>query len=110
MRTQNVIVANKTVIVEERKVSELKSLYNKNRSEIDKMMKANNLADGENAVNSLLYDKLTEIFPVLTNEDIDNAYPSELEELIGAFVEVNFTGVKKVAAPLLKIILQGLAK
>ena len=59
-----------------------------------------------NVLVDMLEDKLTVIFPQLTIEDIDNAYISEIEELIAAFIEVNFTGAKKVMSPLMMSVLK----
>jgi hypothetical protein len=108
MRTKQVTINGKTINVNEKKVIELKILFTQFSGEADTLMKANNAADLGNAVNDLLGPKLTLISPELTAEDIDNAYPSELEELAGAFVDVNFTGIKKVATPLLGLISKGL--
>jgi len=41
------------------------------------------------------------LFPELTADDVKNAYPSELETLLEAFVEVNFTGIKRLIGPLM---------
>lgn len=110
MRTQNVIVNGKTVIVNEKRVSELKDIFEKNKDELDKVIGANSIDDIGKATEDILYEKLPELFPVLKKEDIDNAYPSELEELVGAFIDVNFTGLKKVAMPMVSLILTGLKK
>ena len=108
MRTKTVKIAEKEVVVREKKIKELKDLIEKNKYALEELLKANNIKDGLEAVNSLLFDKLKELFPVLSDHDIDNAVPSEIEDLINAFVDVNFTGVKRVATPMMKILLQGL--
>ena len=51
----------------------------------------------------MLYKELPKIAPGLTKEDFENAYMSELEELLGAFVDVNFTGIKKLAKTLMSL-------
>ena len=108
MRTKQVTINNKVINVNEKKVSELKNLFTQFSGEADTLMKANNATDLGNVANDLLGSKLTLIFPELTADDIDNSYPSELEELVGAFVDVNFTGIKKVAVPLMGVISKGL--
>lgn len=108
MRTKQVVINGKTINVNEKKVVELKALFTQFSGEFDTAAKANSANDLGNVVNDLLGSKLILIFPELTTDDIDNSYPSELEELTGAFVEVNFTGIKKVAAPLMGVILKGL--
>lgn len=110
MRTKTVTVNGKTVIINEKKISELKALYEGSKDEFDGLAKANTVDNAENSLFEILYKEAVELFPVLNQDDIDNAYPSELEELIGGFIDVNFFGVKKIGAPLLKIVLQGLKK
>lgn len=110
MRTKSVTVNGKTVIVNEKRIGELKALGNKYKDEFDNLIKVNTADDLTKAVSDIFYTKIPELFPVLTADDIDNAYPSELEELAGAFIDVNFTGIKKVGAPLLQTILAGLNK
>ena len=56
----------------------------------------------------LLYKKLPVIFPDITKEDVKNAYMSELEQLIEVFVEVNFTGLKRLIKPMMGLIQAGL--
>jgi hypothetical protein len=50
------------------------------------------------------------IAPGLAEGDIKNAYPSELEALVEAFINVNFTGLKRVSGPLLKLVQAGLVQ
>ena len=47
-------------------------------------------------------------FPDITKEDVKNAYMSELEQLIEVFVEVNFTGLKRLIKPMMGLIQAGL--
>ena len=56
-----------------------------------------------NIIFEQLEDKITIIFPQLTVEDIENAYISEVEELLVAFIEVNFIGAKKVISQVMKL-------
>ena len=110
MRTKIVKVNDKDIIVKELRVKELKDLGNKYKGEIDKIIKANSTDDLISSANDILGSKIIELFPQLTQEDVDNSFPSELEELIGGFIEVNFTGVKKAALPIWNLISQGLQK
>lgn len=110
MRTKSVTVNGKTVVVNEKKIGELKALGSKYKDEFDNIIKVNTADDFTKVVGDVFYTKIPELFPVLTAEDIDNAYPSELEGLVGAFIDVNFTGIKKVGVPLLQTTLVGLKK
>ncbi|MGB4242047.1 MAG: hypothetical protein WBK42_00600 [Dethiobacteria bacterium] len=56
----------------------------------------------------ILYKKLPVIFPELTKDDIKNAYMSEIEALLEAFVDVNFLGLKKLVKPMLTLAQSGL--
>lgn len=108
MRSKQVTINNKTVNVNEKKVIELKNLFTQVSGEFDTVTKANTADDFGNVVNDILGSKITLIFPEVSADDVDNAYPSELEELVGAFIEVNFTGIKKVATPFMGLISKGL--
>lgn len=110
MRTKTVNVNGKSVVINESRISELKGFVTKYKDEFSEIVKANTVDDVTKAVGEIFYSKLPELFPVLTAEDIDNAYPSELEDLIGAFVDVNFLGVKKVGTPIVQTMLSSLKK
>ena len=107
MRSKTVTVNGKQVVIKERRIHEL-------RTEIAPKLFA--LMDGglENKQISdlipLLEDKISEIIPELSPEDIDNAFPSEVEELIQAFIDVNFAGVKKTIPTLFGLIKAGMSK
>lgn len=101
MRTKTVTFAGKDYVVKERKIKELNELVDKIGVDVDGLMKANDINDAKNSITALLQDKLLIIFPGIKKEDIEEAYFSEIEELVGAFVDVNFFGIKKVITPLL---------
>ena len=92
MRNKVVKVGEKEVIIAEKRIKEFRELSSKISMSFNDIF---------NVVVDMLEDKLTVIFPQLTTDDIDNAYMSEIEELIAAFIEVNFTGAKKVMSPLM---------
>lgn len=104
MRNKTVTVNGKQIVVKEKRVSELRN---------DVLPKVINLIDGDelkgtelNNILPLLEEKISEFFPDLSPDDVDNAYPSEIEDLIRAFIDVNFAGLKKIiplASGLLKI-------
>lgn len=100
MRIKNVEIAGKKIVVTEKTIGELKQLAKEINIEFDSFIKTDTegkmTADIVDTAMGMLEDKVTQIFPQLTSEDIDNSYPSELEELIGGFVEVNFSSLKKV--------------
>lgn len=105
MRNKVVKVGEKEVVIVEKRIKEFRDLSSKISMSFNDIlsMELDNKTTDEvfNVVVDMLEDKLTVIFPQLTTEDIDNAYISEIEELIAAFIEVNFTGAKKVMSPLM---------
>lgn len=97
----------KIIVVKERRISELKDII----SEVTEELKDLQSVD-VNQLYALAGDVIsknaTKLFPEITTDDLLNAYPSEVEELVNAFVNVNFSGVKKVGTPLLGFIMTGL--
>lgn len=102
MRVREVTFTGKKITLREKRIKELKSLYAELNINFDEIFKtnANDLVD---TLINLLGDKINLIADGITKEDIEEAYPSELEELIGAFVDINFFGLKKVITPMLKL-------
>ena len=109
MRNKTVEFAGKKIRVEEKRVGELEKivaeLFPESKGNIQKIDLGKLL---EQAGFDLLYKKLPVIFPDITEEDVKNAYMSELEQLIEVFVEVNFTGLKQLIKPLMNLIQAGL--
>ncbi len=109
MRNKTVDFAGKKIRVEEKRIGELEKiiadLFPESKGNIQKvdLGKLLNQADFD-----LLYKKLPVIFPDITKDDVKNAYMSELEALVEAFVNVNFFGLKKLIQPMLKMVQAGL--
>lgn len=103
MRSKPIPFAGKEITVREHKIKELKELADKVGTDFDSIVKANDFDDVKSAITGVLEEKLPIVFPSIKKEDIDEAYPSEIEELITAFIDVNFFGIKKVVMPLLKL-------
>lgn len=103
MRTQLVEFAGKKVTIREKKIKELKALGTTLGVDFKNVFEANEPKDVIEVVTALLGEKLPEIFPELTESDIDEAYMSEVEGLVQGFVDVNFLGLKKAIIPMLKL-------
>jgi hypothetical protein len=105
MRNKTISFAGKEIRIEEKRIGELEKIVtdlfpeskgNISKIKIDKLL--------EQVGFDLLYKKLPSIIPDITKEDIKNAYTSELEALLEAFVDVNFTGIKRLVGPLMNMI------
>jgi len=109
MRNKTVKFGGKKVRVEEKRIGELEKLvvelFPDSKGDISKIQISSLL---DQAGFGLLYEKIPVIFPDVTDEDVKNAYMSELEELIGAFLDVNFTGLRRMLGPLLGLAQAGL--
>ena len=104
MRNKVVKFGNKEILVVEKKIKELKQLAKDISVSLLKIDLDNRTTDDIfNIIFEQLEDKITIIFPQLTVEDIENAYISEVEELLVAFIEVNFIGAKKVISQVMKL-------
>lgn len=104
MRNKIVKFAGKDINVQERRIGELEELTKKLFPSTKGKLK-----DLDKALNDLeiewdtLYKKLPVVFPDITAEDVKNAYMSELEKLLGAFVEVNFFAIKQAIPKLMSL-------
>lgn len=109
MRNKTISFAGKEIRIEEKKIGELEkiisSLFPESKGNI-KNVDVSKLLD--QASFDLLYKKLPVIFPEITKDDVKNAYMSELEELVEAFLHVNFQGLKRLILPLMNLIQVGL--
>lgn len=107
MRNKVVKIGDKEIFVTERRIKELKELF-KNLSEgfkgfLDTDIKEKTTGDMVDLICNELENKIIVVFPQLTNEDIENAYPSEISNLVEAFIDVNFTGAKKAITQVIKL-------
>ena len=111
MRNKVVSFAGKELRIEEKRIGDLEKLlvelFPSSKGKIANI-------DLQKELGSLdfdiLYKKLPTIFPDLTKADIQNAYMSEIEALLEAFIDVNFLGLKKLLKPILTLAQSGLAQ
>lgn len=105
MRNKVVEFAGKNINVQERKIGELeilvRELFPSSKGKLKNLDKALNDLEIDW---DLLYKKLPVIFPEITEEDVKNAYMSELEKLVGAFIDVNFFALKQAIPKLMSLI------
>ncbi len=109
MRNKTISFAGKEIRIEEKRIGELEKiiaeLFPESKGNIQKVNLGKLL---EKAGFDLLYEKLPVIIPDITRDDIQNAYMSETEALVEAFIDVNFSGLKRVIKPLMGLIQAGL--
>ena len=105
MLNKTVEFAGKKIRVEEKRIGELEKIVADMFPESKGKLQKINLAGLMEQVDfDLLYNKLPVIIKDITGDDVKNAYMSELEELLEAFVDVNFTGIKRLVGPLMNMI------
>jgi len=102
MRNKIIEFAGKSINVQEKKIGELeiltKELFPSTKGSLKNLDKALNDLEIDW---DLLYKKLPVVFPDITEDDVKNAYMSELEGLLGAFVDVNFFALKQIIPKLI---------
>ncbi len=92
MRTATVKINGKDIVIKEYKVKELKE-------KIPSLIQLVMPEDGDTSTETIVNNATQAICDVVTGlsvEDIDEAYPSEIEVLIESVINVNFQGLKKV--------------
>jgi len=94
--------ADKDINVQEKRIGELeiltRELFPSTKGSLKNLDKALNDLELDW---DLLYKKIPIVFPEITEDDVKNAYMSEIEALIGAFVEVNFFALKQMIPKLI---------
>lgn len=109
MRDKTVEFAGKKIRVEEKRIGELEKivadLFPESKGNIQKV-DLNKIL--EQVGFDLLYEKLPIIIPDIAKDDVKNAYMSELEALVEAFIDVNFTGIKRLVGPLMNMVQAGM--
>jgi hypothetical protein len=102
MRNKIVKFAGKDIDVQERRIGELeiltRELFPSTKGKLKNLDKALNDLELDW---DLLYKKLPVVFPDITEDDVKNAYMSDLEKLIGAFIDVNFFALKQMIPKLM---------
>ena len=111
MRNKIVKFADKDIDVKEKKIGELeilvRELFPATKGKLKNLDKALNDLEIDW---DLLYKKLPVVFPDITEDDVKNAYMSDLEKLIGAFVDVNFFALKQMLPKLMNLAQIGLQR
>ena len=89
MRSEIVKVNDKDINVKELKIKDFLALK-------DEFLKEDKENINNKQVLDLVKENINKLVPELTEEDLLESYPSEIEQVVEKFIEVNFTGIKKV--------------
>lgn len=100
MRTQTVNIAGKTITIQEKKIKYFREEM------LPKIKPAweSILATNVNLVADTLLVQVPDLFPELDGIDLDECYPSEIEAFVEAWINVNFTGIKRLAGPVMSLL------
>jgi len=99
MRSKSIEIAGKEIVIRESKIKEIKENL------IPRIGTAwTEIAKGDiTGIVDRFGEQLPEVFPELKGVELDELYPSEVEAFVEAWIEVNFTGVKRLVGPLLSL-------
>ncbi len=105
MREETVSFGGKDIRLKEKRIGELEELV----LELfpDSGGNLSNIEAGELLEHigfDMLYEKIPILIPEVSADDVRNAYLSELESLLGAFIDINFYGVKQLMGSLMSIL------
>ncbi len=108
---QEVTEKGVTVVIKEKTLGQLEEMLTKVAGvQVKDIIQANDIDHVKNSLMSLFTDNIPELFPPIKPEQVKSLYPSEIEELVEGFIEVNFFGVKRLAVPLMSVIRQQINK
>lgn len=105
----DVTLAEKKYTVYECKIKTLEAFAGDVAKVVDALFAADKATEAKDAATKLLYEKVPKLFPGVTKEIIQESYPSELEALANAFIDLHFFALKRLISPLMEVIQAGLA-
>lgn len=100
MRTKEVTFNGKKYTVKESRIKDLEKMMSELSGDFDTLVALKKGADLTQTLSALLVTKIRMILPKVKEEEIPDAFPSEVEEVIEAFIEVNFSGLRKLLSQL----------
>jgi hypothetical protein len=102
MRTESVTIAGNTVIIREKLIEEIEEQLLPKVEKAWEAIKARDIM----GVISELADQAGEVFPELKGIDIRKCYPSEIEEFAEKWLDVNFSGLRRLIGPVLSLVVK----
>lgn len=108
MKSTVVKINGKDIIILEKKNKEIQQLISRYTKELENLPLGNSIITLLNSLDDFLNEKMLEIIPEITQNDLDEAYPSEIAEAIDAFVTLNFPLARRFGGPMLSMMSAGL--
>lgn len=105
----DITLAEKKYTVYECKIKTLEAFAGDVAQVVDALFSADKVTEAKEAAFKLLYEKMPALFPGVTKEIIEESYPSELEALATAFIDLHFFALRRLISPLMAVIQAGLA-
>lgn len=102
-RSKVITINEKKVTIKEFRIKELEALIETLKEDFEAVSTIKSAEDLKQVVGALLRTRLPALIPGLQEEDISNAYPSEIEEALEGFIEVNFTGMRKLISQIFNL-------
>jgi hypothetical protein len=98
-RTTTVTICDgkKEIVVKEALISTNEKLFTKWKKDLEKLPDTKDMADMFLIGTDFIKSRLSDVFTDIKKEDVSNSYQSEIEDLINAWIEVNFFGLKQMA-------------
>ena len=104
MRIKEIVIGGQQITIKEKKIKVIK---NDTMEKLPKAFEAiQSVSMGAELVDALQV-QLKEFFPELKNIDLEDCYPSEIEDFLEAWSDVNFTGLKRLFGPLMSLAQMG---
>jgi len=104
MRTKIVTLNGSAITIKELKIKELKTNVLPKLEPAFKALMSGEVSD----VLDTFGEQLKDFFPDLKDVDLDECYPSEVEAFLEAWVDVNFTGLRRLLEQVLYFARAGL--
>lgn len=100
MRKKTVSIGGKTVTIQEQKIKDLKQRLLPDVVTAWGAIKERDMSE----IIYVIGEQLPNICPELQGINLDECYPSEVETFVEAWVDVNFSGLKRVAGPVMSFV------
>ncbi|MDD3895065.1 MAG: hypothetical protein PHU36_08630 [Syntrophomonadaceae bacterium] len=102
MRSESVVIAGQNIVIREMKIKDIKEKLLPKLESAWGVITSGEITD----LIENLGGQAKEIFPELADINIEECYPSEIEAFVEAWINVNFTGIKRLFGQLLSLVIK----